>query len=139
MIEKKLKIDLLSDRVYRLGKTIKTADGIKLDNVENILANKLTAIVGRDEPKDVFDFHTIVSCAVFNWKEILDAAKLKCVFENDALLARLRSFPVAMLDRLSVTDSCNIEDVKTGINRAINSMIAGGLNKPWDIASSKDE
>ena len=109
------------------------------DNVENILANKLTAIVGRNEPKDVFDFHTIVSCAVFNWKEILDAVKLKCVFESDALLARLRSFPVAMLDRLSVTDSCNMEDIKTGINMAINSMITGGLNKPWDIASSKDE
>ena len=126
---------MVNDRVYRLGKTIKTADGIKLDNVENILANKLTAIVGRDEPKYVFDFHTIVSCAAFNWKEILDAVKLKCVFENDALLARLRSFPIAMLDRLSVTDSCNIEDIKTGINMAINSMITGGLNKPWDIAS----
>ncbi|HDY90071.1 MAG TPA: hypothetical protein ENH82_18375 [bacterium] len=109
MIEKKLKIDMVNDRVYRFGKTIKTADGIKLDNVENILASKLTAIVGRDEPKDVFDFHTIVSCAVFNWKEILDAVKLKCVFENDALLARLRSFPVAMFDRLSVIDSCNID------------------------------
>ncbi len=67
------------------------------DIVENILANKLTAIVGRNEPKDVFDFHTIVSCAVFK-----------------------------------------MEDIKTGINMAINSMITGGLNKPWDIASSKD-
>ena len=60
-------------------------------------------------------------------------------FENDVLLSRLRSFLVAMLDRLSVTDSCNIEDIKTGISRAINSMITGGLNKPWHIASVKDE
>ena len=39
-----LKIDLVNDRVYRLGRTEKAVEKYRIDNIFNILTNKLTAV-----------------------------------------------------------------------------------------------
>ncbi len=49
-----LKIEFVDDVAARWGNPVFIRN-ILIDNPGNILANKLTAIVGRDEPKDVFD------------------------------------------------------------------------------------
>jgi len=53
-----LQIDLVNDRVYRYGRSIHSPNGIVLDNEVNICANKICAILGRDDPKDMFDLYT---------------------------------------------------------------------------------
>ncbi len=53
-----------------------TRDGYLIDTVENILANKLTAIIGRDNPKDIFDLLLIHSHYTVSWPDILDAARV---------------------------------------------------------------
>ena len=49
------------------------------DTPVNILSNKLTAIVGRDEPKDIFDIIHLSLNYSFNWLDIFEHAKQKAV------------------------------------------------------------
>ena len=91
-----LKVDFVNDRVYRYGiSNIK--NGIPIDNVYNILANKLTAVLGRDEEKDVFDIVCICLMYDFNWAGILQSAHKKENFEDYILIERLKSFPLDWL------------------------------------------
>ena len=59
LFNKKLKIDFVNDRVFRYNKIERSKEGYKIDNIFNILANKITAVISRDEPKDVFDICSI--------------------------------------------------------------------------------
>lgn len=104
LIQDLCKVDLVNDRVYRFGKTVEHESGLRLDNIHNILANKMCAIISRDEPKDVFDLITIFYSQDISWPDICAAANKKCVLDRELLEFRLRSFPVAMLDMLSVID-----------------------------------
>ncbi|MGA1865415.1 MAG: nucleotidyl transferase AbiEii/AbiGii toxin family protein [bacterium] len=107
-----LQVDLVNDRVYRYGKSILSSSGIFLDNVENICANKICAIIGRDDPKDMFDLYTIYKKGKINWKEAMEAARKKCVIDHEVLEFRLSSFPLKLLDLLNVVDSVMISDTK---------------------------
>lgn len=100
-INNSLQVDFVNDRVYRYGKS-NIINGFRIDNQENILANKLTAIVSRDEEKDFFD---IVSCAFymkFNWHTMLEIANKKAPVEKDTLIYRITSFPLFWLEKLPV-------------------------------------
>ena len=68
-----LKIELINDVGYHFGSTHKI-QGIQLDNVQNILSNKISAIQ-RKAPKDVADILEIGFHYQFNWIEIFDQAK----------------------------------------------------------------
>jgi len=104
-----LKIDFVNDRVYRYGiSNIK--NGIPIDNVYNILANKLTAVLGRDEGKDVFDIVCICLMYDFNWADILQAAHEKENFEDYILIERLKSFPLDWLENLKLIKKTEITD-----------------------------
>jgi predicted nucleotidyltransferase component of viral defense system len=53
--EASLKIELVNDVPAHTGQIQKHPVLGRLDSAENILANKLTALVGREEPKDLAD------------------------------------------------------------------------------------
>lgn len=50
-----LKIEMVNDVPSRVGQTILHPTLGRLDNPENILANKISALVDREEPKDLAD------------------------------------------------------------------------------------
>lgn len=50
-----LKIELINDVPARVGKAQKHPTLGQIDNAENILANKITALLDRNEPKDLAD------------------------------------------------------------------------------------
>ena len=60
-----LQIDFVNDRIKRFGKII-VKDQINLDNPLNILSNKITAVISRDNPKDIFDIYLISLKENFN-------------------------------------------------------------------------
>lgn len=122
-IAESLKIDFVNDRVYRYGRTERTASGYRIDNLVNLCANKLTAIIGRDEPKDIFDLHTISLIAEYQWSDIVSIARKKSVFETDYLIYRLRSFPMTLLDSLSVVNRDYIVEVKDAMPELINAIL----------------
>jgi len=92
-----LQIDFVNDRVYKEGPII-IKDNIRLDNIKNILANKITAILSRDETKDVCDLTTIALNNTVNWKEIIDIAQKKEIFDISFFIERLASFPLEWFD-----------------------------------------
>ena len=96
-----LKIDFVNDRVYKYGISNKIRD-FAVDNVFNILANKLTAVIGRDEEKDVFDIVSVCLMYEFDWKMILKAAHQKEYFDDCTLIERLKTFPLWWLENLKL-------------------------------------
>lgn len=102
LVRSVLKVDLVNDRVYRFGRSCRTPDGIVLDNTVNIAANKICAILGRDEPKDVFDLYTLYCDAGLDWETVLSAAGKKCALELELLEYRLNAFPLHLVDLLPV-------------------------------------
>lgn len=96
IIQPMLQVDLVNDRVYRFGRSVRTPEGLVLDNTRNIAANKICAVLGRDEPKDVFDLYTLFCHAGLDWGSVLSASRKKCAFEREVLEYRLNSFPVRL-------------------------------------------
>lgn len=95
-----LKIELINDVVYYAGKPAGYKYGL-IDTPLNILANKLLAVTGRDEPKDVFDIIHISLHYSFNWKEVFNHAKRKAVVNELDVEQRLTTFPVEWLDNVN--------------------------------------
>jgi predicted nucleotidyltransferase component of viral defense system len=122
-IEERLQIDLVNDRVYRYGKSIRSPLGIVLDNELNICANKLCAIIGRDDPKDMFDLYTIFKKGKIDWKTVITAAAKKCVLDPEVLEYRLSSFPVELLDLLAVVDPTTVSEMKQEYPRMVEHIL----------------
>jgi hypothetical protein len=87
----RLKIDFVNDVEKYVGKTIGYSFG-KVDNPLNILTNKLSAIAGRDEPKDYFDILQISVNYAFNWKEVFLLAKEKALLNELEISEQLSNF-----------------------------------------------
>ena len=104
-----LQVDFVNDRVYRYGEANKI-ENRNIDNIKNILANKLTAIIGRDNPKDVFDIYLIAKYYSFSWKEITDIAHKKAGFSSEELIARLKTFPISLLKNINLIDKSFLDN-----------------------------
>ena len=90
-----LKVEFVNDIESYIGTPI-IFGNFKVDNVENILGNKLSALIGRDEAKDVFDIIFISLNYSFNWKTIFTAAKEKALMNELDILQRLTTFPMEL-------------------------------------------
>lgn len=104
-VDSQLQIDFVHDHLPVVRAPYSNEQGFRIDSVLNILSNKLTAVMGRDNPKDVFDIYTISCFYSYSWSDILADAKKKSMFNNEELLARLSSFPSSLLDGLSIVDT----------------------------------
>lgn len=126
-----LQIDLVNERTARMNPIIVTDSGIKIDTIENILSNKLTAVLGRDEPKDIFDIFLIAQYYSFSWEEILKSAKEKLAFNLEDLVMRLKSFPLKLLDALRLTDENFLDDFPEKYPMIINEIIHAVDHHKW--------
>ncbi|MBC8259697.1 MAG: nucleotidyl transferase AbiEii/AbiGii toxin family protein [SAR324 cluster bacterium] len=70
----------------------------------SILANKITAITSRDNPKDIFDLYLIFKFYNININNILEIAHKKTKFEDADLIVRLKTFPVKLMDDINLID-----------------------------------
>ena len=103
-IDNLLQIDFVNDIAARYKDVKVLENNYIIDNVENILSNKLTAVIGRDNPKDVFDIYLISKFYTFAWEDILNSAHEKAEFNNEDLIIRLKSFPINLLERIKLVD-----------------------------------
>ena len=94
-----LKIEFVNDIAYRCGVPNLYQYGL-IDTPLNILTNKLTAIVGRDEPKDVFDICVLAQHYSFNWPEVFGEAKNKAIINEIDVEQRIKSFPVHLFQKV---------------------------------------
>jgi predicted nucleotidyltransferase component of viral defense system len=124
IVEDSLQVDLVNDRADRIGSSIRTSGNIMLDNLDNIGANKICAVLGRDDPKDVFDLYTIFCSSNVNWSAIISAAERKCSFDMEELRFRLESFPLSLLEMLQVTDSGFVSDLQRNYRLLIDRILS---------------
>jgi predicted nucleotidyltransferase component of viral defense system len=103
-VDKILQIDFVNDTAYRYKDPVIKENGYIIDSIENILSNKITAVIGRDNPKDIFDIYLICRFYDFDWKEILGAAQKKSGFMYEDLIVRLKSFPFSLLKTIRIVD-----------------------------------
>lgn len=108
-----LQVDFVNDRVERFGELVYLDNGYIIDNYKNIFANKITAIIGRDNPKDIFDLYLIYKFNDFDFKELLEIAHKKSGFSNDDFLIRLKTFPLPLLENIVLKDSSFLDDFKS--------------------------
>lgn len=123
-VDGRLQIDFVNDHAAYLG-SVELRGALRCDNVLNILSNKLTAIMGRDDPKDVFDFYMICSFFSFSWDTIISSALDKFHFSLDDLIVRLESFPESLLKRLRILDASFLDQALSSKGRLISEMLNG--------------
>jgi hypothetical protein len=70
-----LQVDLVRDFGPQYGQ-YEQVDNIVVDSLENIGANKLTAILGRTEPKDFVDLYFILQSG-YDFNDLLEKAQTK--------------------------------------------------------------
>ncbi|MDD5401255.1 MAG: nucleotidyl transferase AbiEii/AbiGii toxin family protein [Sulfurimonas sp.] len=105
-----LQVDFVNDIDARYKDVVVTKDGYIIDNIENILSNKLTAVIGRDNPKDIFDIYLIWKFYKFDWVETVQSAHQKAGFSDEELIVRLKSFPRSLLDDIILVDKHFLDD-----------------------------
>jgi predicted nucleotidyltransferase component of viral defense system len=115
--EVRMKLEFVNDTGIHLG-PIFIFNDIPIDNPFNILANKITAMVSRDEAKDVFDIVSLASNFSFNWRKIYEAATMKQLMNEEDALVRLTTFPVEWLaDQLWLKNPVNLHTFKEKLER----------------------
>lgn len=84
-----LKIELINDVPARTGKVTTHPVLGRLDSAENILANKVTALLGREEPKDLADVWGFCCQKNLSLQEAITGAQGKAAGIFPADLARV--------------------------------------------------
>ncbi len=74
-----LKIEFINDVPARVGKTQNHSILGRLDTAENILANKITALLDRDEPKDLADIWGFCFVKSLNVRDAITNAQGKAM------------------------------------------------------------
>lgn len=95
-----LKIDMINDVPEYFGEVANILPFGRVDNVLNILTNKLSALY-RFEPKDIADVWIISRRVRFRWKEMLRVAKEKELGLDVLKISEIiKSFPSAYIDKV---------------------------------------
>ena len=96
-----LKIDLVNDVASHIGKFKKGEIFSRIDNPTNILSNKVSSIIGREEPKDVVDIWIIWKNEKIVWENIFTDVASKAVGIFPPLVAKkLDTFPLILLKNI---------------------------------------
>jgi len=117
-----LQIDFVNDRVARYGKPVYLENGYIIDNIENILSNKITAVVSRDNAKDIFDIYLIDKFYSLDWNDILKIAHKKASFDDQDLIIRLKTFPVILLKNIILVDDTFLDNFEVEYNLIIDKI-----------------
>lgn len=123
-----LKIELINDIEYYAGKPLAYKYGF-IDTPLNILSNKLTALVGRDEPKDIFDIIHLSTSYSFSWRDVFFHAKQKAVINELDVERRLASFQIEWLENVNwLSVPIDSERYKLLLNKIADDFLLGKAN-----------
>lgn len=108
-INNQLKVDFVKDVGTHFGELSEHQLYAPIDNLDNILANKISAIMGRDEPKDLVDIVAIASYHKINWPKIFTAINSKASGIMPPLVVkRMEEFPLTWLSRINWVNSAPV-------------------------------
>ncbi len=117
----KLKVDFVNDLEFRVDNP-EIKNGFVIDNVINIFINKISAIMGRDEAKDIFDFIIIHNKNNFQWNEIFNLTKNKINFDVDEFIFRLENFPISLLNKIITKEPLDLNFYQNNLTQIIKDI-----------------
>lgn len=91
-----LKIELICDIALKKA-NITNQQGIWIDSIDNILANKLECIYSRDEPRDCFDIYTILQNSQVDIDKAFDTLISRTNILPEEIIDRLVKYPISFL------------------------------------------
>ena len=107
-----LKIEFVNDVKYRVGVPTINDSGLQYDTWDNILSNKLTAL-SRTAPKDYADVLFLSLNYKFNWRAIIDHAKLKDAWINEINISQqLMNFQLEKLGEVKFPEDFDRNKIK---------------------------
>ncbi len=118
------------DAFYRYKDVVIPKKGYLIDNIENILSNKITAVMGRDDPKDIFDIYLIAKFYTFSWKDILESAHKKAYFSDEEFIIRLKTFPPELLKKIKLIDRHFLDNFNKEFKKIIDKIENKAYNHP---------
>lgn len=123
LVEGTLKVDFVNDTGKYPQQFVRSSVYSKIDTIERILANKLSALLGRDDPKDIVDIWIIASHKDIDWRDIFTDVSSRAAGVFPPLIAeKIATFPLKLLESIKW-----IED-----NRPSNEIIKNDLLKIVD-------
>ena len=124
-IEGILKVDFVRDVGKHWGPYTQHQIYPLLDNLDNILANKITAIMDRDEVKDIVDFWIIAKSSPINWPTMFTGVDTKAAGILPPLFAkRLDEFPLSWLSKIDWIMTPPLpQSFKNELNTIINQIL----------------
>ena len=125
VVNELLKVDLVNDVGFRYGEAKSFPEFNRVDNVENILSNKLSALISRDEPKDVVDIWIIAKNISVDWPKMFQDANSKAagIFPPE-VAKKLTEFPTTMLEKIKwINDQPEAQVFSADITNICNSIL----------------
>jgi predicted nucleotidyltransferase component of viral defense system len=123
-----LKIEFINDVEYHANNPVSFKYG-KIDTPLNILANKLTALVSRDEPKDIVDIIYLSLNYSFDWMNIFHHAKQKALINELDIEQRLNSFSVEWLENVKwLNQSVELNVMRNLLSQIADDFLFGKIN-----------
>lgn len=127
-IEEKLKIEMVNDVPSHIGELVNHPVLGIIDSKENILANKLTAVVDRTLPKDIVDIYFLLKDGL-SIKNALTDAESKAAGVSPLLIAKiLAEFDYLIIDNeIKWTVPVSGETIKSYMNNISLSIVEGKI------------
>lgn len=132
-----LKVDLVNDIEYHFS-GLELSDILgRVDNIRNILSNKVSAIP-RLEIKDFVDILYICKKIEFSWKEVIEDAEKKDAWVNPLDLSRYFSTTdISLLKRINWIDNPDFDDIVHGFDQIANDILKGSINSLYHATSNQ--
>ncbi len=121
-----LKVEFVNDIPFYLGEPVKIkgAPYSRIDNLMNILSNKITAFKDRDEAKDITDIREIANNIKPDWKLIFEAADSKAAGVFPPVIAeKMDRFNLVLLDGIKWIKKPDKELFAQDIQKIIKDML----------------
>jgi hypothetical protein len=108
-------IDLVVDRVPQIHPNKPVIDGIRVDPIEEIIANKWAALVGRSELKDLLDLYFLerAGCPIlahFATAQQKDAGLDPAILSHLLASFRIETLPAYLIESIDLADLRSFAD-----------------------------
>ncbi len=131
-----LKVDLVNDLSYHYNGFEDSAVLGRVDNILNILSNKVSAIP-RLEIKDFVDILFISKRISFSWKDIIADAVKKDLWVNPIDTSRYFStIDIKIAEKIKWVETPNFEDLSSDFDKLADDILLGKHNTPQPFPKS---
>ena len=124
-VDESIVVDLVREYVFQIDTKKKVINGIRIDSPEEILANKLCALLSRSEIRDLVDVRQLELIGI-KFNTALEFAAKKDTGFSPAQLAWVLS-QITVGDNAAFPDQTSVDDIRDYLNHLIRRLSINGF------------